>query len=321
MLYVDTIVQKVSDHALQTRGKRLDAQQTAHLTRELSQILPEVLEVKYPELKMRSFVPVKTGVERGAEYVIQKIYDRKGLAQIVTSQMTQLPKLDLIASEEIRKIEEVAGFYEYTIRDLEAAAFAGVSLTSEKGKVARRQMETTIDKYIAKGVGSYTGFFNNTNVPQYIFNTGMVALPSLTGEAILQGLHDWRNSVNVQSGGVFTANTAVLSQKVFNHVSSRPYSTTVPQTIGSLFKEQTGVELDFSLYANDANFDGYGAGHDVGIMYFKDPEVVTFVNPVPYEEAPPQDYDLKFKIPVRETFGPVEFHQPLGASVGIFTAW
>lgn len=320
MIYIDQIVQKVSDKALATRGKRLDAVQTAHLTRELTQILPQILEVKYPELKLRSFVPVRTDVDRGAQFVVQKIFDGVGMASIVTSQTTELPKLDIIASEEIRKIVEIAGFYGYTLSDLEAAAFSGTNISAEKGKNARRSMERTVDELIARGtIGGadqgFNGFFNNTNVPQYIFST---PITGMTGEQVLVALHAWRNSVNTQSGGVFTANAMILSQGVYNYLSSKTYSSQVPETILELFKRQTGVEVDYSLYLNDANYDGYTGGYDGGLVYFKDPEVVTFVNNVSYEELPPQDTDLGFKIPVREKFGPVEWSQPLAGSYGMF---
>lgn len=321
MFYTDAIINKINQRSQALHGKKLDAAQTANLQRELTQVLSQVLEVKYPDLKGRKFVPVRTDIERGAEFVVSKIMDDKGRAKILTSEDSRLPIISQEAAEEIRRVVQLGAAYTYSISEMEAAAFSGRSISADKAKAARRVMEREIDELIMKGtigngkITEFTGFVNNANVPQYIHNS---ALDSADGDVVLQALHDWVNSVNTQSKGVFSANRVVLSNYYFNKFSSTPYSTVVPETILSLFVKQTGIEVDYSLYCDDASYDGYAAGHDLGVAYFADPEVLTFGNPVPYEELPVQDTDLGFKVPVRASFSGTVFHQPLAASYGIF---
>jgi hypothetical protein len=316
MIYTDTILNKLSELSQMKTGRKLDAATSAFVTRELTQVLKEVLEVKYPELKGRKFVPVNSEVQKGAEFYTQKVFDGKGMAKIVSSKDTQLPNLALVADEIVRKVEEVAGFYDYSVRELEAAAFAGVSLSSQKAKNARRLLETTIDKLIMVGeAGKFTGFVNDPNVPMIYFD---VPLEAANGDDVLEALHLWRNSVNEQSGGVFTANRIVFSQYMFNKLSSKSYSSVVPDSVLKLFAQDTGVDIDYSVYFNESN-DGYsGAGYDTGIAYVASDECVSFANPIPFEELPPQEIDLGFKIPVRATFGAVSWVQPLSACYAAF---
>jgi hypothetical protein len=318
MLHTDSVIRNLQEKA-KVRGIPLNDAQTAFVRSELAQVTPKVLEKKYPEYKGRSWVPLDSSVEKGAEYVVQRVFNRTGLARLIASSTTQLPDFGVVAEEVVRKVVEIGGVYQYTHRELEAAAFAGRSISAEKAMSARRGMEASLDELIMKGTlggqpSGFTGLMNNPNVSNYSFNE---ALDSADPQDALQALHDWKNSINVQSKGVFSANTMILSNYFYHRLSTRQYSALVPKTILEIFEEQSKLTVEFSNYFDKGvSEDGYGT--DLGVVYFKDPDTLSFANPVAYDELAPQEVDLSIKVPVRSTFGGVNFMQPLAASYGTF---
>src|SRR6056297_2801078 len=144
------IVKVINDRLAQS-GQKLDANQTAFITQELTAVLAKTMEVEYPALRGRTFVPLRSDFPRGAEYFKTKVYDKVGMASIINSGTTNLNELKTVAKEIVQELVEVGAVYEWTLRELEAAAFSNTPLDQMNAKMARQAIETAIDSIIATG--------------------------------------------------------------------------------------------------------------------------------------------------------------------------
>lgn len=316
------IIDTINHRLEQTSGRKLDANQTAFISQELTQILEKVLEVKYPALLGRTFVPLNTSFAAGAEFFKTKVYDQVGMADIISSNTTDLNALNIVAKDIVQEVQEVGAMYSWTIRELEAAAFSNTPLDMLNAKMARQQIETAIDSIIATGgtrltpsaVTGQTGLLNNPYVSSFTFSNA--PWDTATSDEILTDLNSWANSVAVNSDTVFAATRMILSPEWFTYLSTRPYSAMVPDSILKVFLNNSpSIErVDQWYYCKDFVSDGY----DIGVVYQATDDVLTYGNPVPYEEQPPQFVNLKVQIPVRATVVPTVVYQPLGVSYATF---
>lgn len=317
-LIVDAI-----NRRLEQTGRKLDANQTAFISQELTQILSKVLEVQYPELRGRTFVPLNTFMSPGTEFFKTKVYDQVGMADVITSATTDLNELNIVAKEIVQQVLEVGAVYSWTVAELEAAAFSNTPLDMLNVKMARRQIETAIDSIIATGgtretpssKTGQTGLLNNPYVPSFTF----AAQPwsdSVASDVILSELNTWANSVTVNSKTVFSATRMILSPYWFNYLATRPYSAMVPDSILKVFVDNSPSikSVDQWYYCTDFVSDGY----DIGVVYQDSDDVLTFGNPVPFQEQAPQFINLKVQVPVRATVVPTVVYQPLGVSYATF---
>lgn len=316
------IIDAINARAAQS-GRKLDANQTAFISQELTQILSKVLEVKYPELLGRTFVPLNTSMAPGVEFFKTKVYDQVGMAEIITSNTTDIAELNVVANEIIQQVIEVGASYSWTISELEAAAYSNTPLDMLNVKNARRQIETAIDSIIATGgtrgtpssVTGQTGLLNNPYVGSFTF-TSQPFDNSVASSVILAQLNEWANSVTVNSKNVFSATRMILSPYWFNYLSTRPYSDMVPDSILKVFVENSPSvkSVDQWYYCENFVSDGYS----IGVVYQDSDEVLTFGNPVPFQEQAPQFKGFSMTVPVRATVVPTVVYQPLGVSYATF---
>src|ERR1700682_2890158 len=125
-------------------GQRFDAGQTAFFLRDLTDIYARTFDVKYPDLKARTILPVYTGVDPGAEGFVWRQFDRTGTAEV-------------IAAEEQSRIYSLGASYSYSIQDLRKAKMAGIPLETRKAFAARRAMEQAVEQIAFFGYQAVPG--------------------------------------------------------------------------------------------------------------------------------------------------------------------
>lgn len=148
---------------------RLDATQSAFLARMLTQVRARVLQVTHARLNAFTVFPVQTEISAGAETALQRIYDMVGMAKIIANPADDLPLVDILAQETSVKVKEVGAAYQYSVSDLEAAAFANLPLTTMKGNAVKRAIDTKLNSIAWKGdsENGIVGFLDNINLSEY----------------------------------------------------------------------------------------------------------------------------------------------------------
>lgn len=307
------------------RQQVFDAAESIFITRQLNQVMAEILEVKYPQLKGRDLIPKLEGISEGAETFTQTVYDEVGMAKIIATDANDLPNLNVKGFEITGKIKDLGGWYGWNFFEMLKAAFAGVPLSNLKGKVARRVMARAEDSLLATGgiagteqsstITGLTGFVNNPNVSSFTFTNTPWDGVGVTPVEIKADLDGWANSILLNSKGLFQGTRLLLPLYWFLYLSSTPYDTTGlnADSILTVFLKNSPVikEVDHWYVLDTA--DG---GDPLGVIYSPDPEIVAAVIPMEFRQLPPVTDGFNTKVICVSRCGGVVVRQPLGMSYG-----
>lgn len=292
---------------------RTDANETAIFARSLEHVKTQIVEAEYPSFKARDFIPLETGVDPGSDSFVWYYYDRTGLAKLLANYATDLPYVNEYGSKNTTPIESIGVGYQYNLQEVRAAAKAGYALEARRGRMAREAVERLIDNIAAHGdaTRNVPGMLNNANVALVTVGiNGDWDNPATTAAEILQDLFTMAFSVWSQSKQLHTPNRMLLATTLYQIAASKPYSSTVPDTVLEVFLRtnpfvkdvQPWVELDLA----DAQGDGPRA-----VTYEVSPDNLGLVIPIDFEQLPPQADNLNFKVPCHARIGGVVIYRPL----------
>jgi hypothetical protein len=131
--------------------KRLDANETAAMARELEYVFAEVYRKEFPDLVGRSLVPTKSGVPSGAEAHTYTEVEKFGEAKIIHNYATDFPGTEVQGKQFSDVIRGIGDSYQYSIQDLRASALTKIKMTTEKAEAAREVMENKLDALTLEG--------------------------------------------------------------------------------------------------------------------------------------------------------------------------
>ncbi len=297
---------------------RLDANQTAFLARDLTYVSQEVQRVLYERLRASEFIPVKSDVPRGAQTWVYRQMDIRGEARAGAHlHADDAPSADVSIEEFPFPVTHVTASYQYTLEELEAAAFAGVPLSRDKANACAEIIARKLDKLMRIGDAAQgiTGFFNNPNVPVVTLTNGEW-LTATAAEIIA----DWaqvEQAVISQSRDVHQATRLVLPTAYEGHLVSTPKDATSDMSLARwlLANARSIKQLERWIALDDATGADVGvADPPQGIAYDPNPDFVFAEMPVPYEELPPQARGYGWVVPARAVFGGVVFKRPNSAA-------
>lgn len=297
----------------------LDADESIFFSRELEFVKTKSYDIKYPQLKGRSLVPVSNEAGPGAETIVYEQYDEVGIAKLIASYADDLPRADVKGKEFRSPIKSLGASYGYSVQEIRAAQMAGKPLKQKKANAAKKAILTRDNKIImlgdsATGLG---GLLNNANVPFVTLaadGTGAsTTLISKTSAQILRDLHKMANAVVENTKEVEIPDTMGLPLTVYNYIKSTPWSTSNDgKTILALFLEQSSY---IKNVVSIPELKGLGAGAtDRAIVYRKDPEAVEAHVPQDFEQFPEQPKGLEWIVPCHSRTGGVTFYYPLSAA-------
>lgn len=297
--------------------RRLDANETAFITRELLYVKAKTYDVKYTNFKARDFIPVSHEIDPGAETWAFQSYDMFGMAKIIANYAVDFPRVDAIRSEVQAKIKSLGVAYAYTVQDMRRVAFASRNspnagqLDQRKAAMARRGVEAAIDDFAALGNtdSGITGFLNNAAVPIFAAPTGNWS--TATSLEIIGDLNAMCQSVPNQSNDVEHIDTVLLPTTSFGIVAALPYSTLGDMTVASWFMKNSPYAQNLDQW-NKLNAAGASSGPRA-MAYRRDPEVVTLEIPQEFEQFAPQLKGMTYEIPCHARIAGVAFYYPLAA--------
>jgi hypothetical protein len=292
--------------------ERLDANETAFLTRKIEHVRSTVYEVKYASLLSRSFLPTATDIPSWASHVVEVVYDTSGRATIVANGADDVKRVDNVVSEQSYKVFSIASAYGYSLNDLRTALGSGQPLSDLKARTVRRVIDTGIDEIIATGklatVGQdpgAVGFVNAASVPIVTPVDG--DWNTATPDEMIADLNALVSAPGNTTIQVFEANIVLLAPKQYDKAARTRIGATNETTVLEFFlKTNPGVTVQ-----KWHRLSGAGAGgKDRCIAYSKSPEIIEAIVPLEFEQLPPQVKNFDTVVLCHARCGGVRIHQP-----------
>jgi hypothetical protein len=297
------------------RGERLDAGETAVITRQLTYVVKRTFDKKFPELKARLFLPVNYEVPEGAEAWSERGYTWAGMAKIIHDYAADLPVVSTLAAEVLHPLKTGGIAYHYSLLDLAKAAFSGVNIDAKLAFAAKRSIENLIEQIAAIGEAdaNIPGFLNNTNVTLLTAAGGDIigSWDIATSDQILADLNTIANKQVEASKGIFPPDTYLLDIASYNLIMSKPFSDLNPKPVGRLFLEQSAYIKNIDWWTFLATADAGGTKPRL-VSYKRDSEIVELMIMKEFTQLPPIAKALTFLINCYNVFGGVAVHYPMG---------
>lgn len=284
--------------ALRTYG-RFDDAQSLFIARELTHIRAQILQVKKATLNAFNVFPVQTDVPEGADTAVQKVYDSVGVAAIISNFADDLPRVDLLAKEEVARVRYVGGAYGYSYKELKNAQMIGVNLNTDKGAAVKRAVDTKLNRIAWNGVDGdpHSGFLSNENINEFVLpadgTESSTKLRDKTEEQILRDLNDFVNSVRVATNYEETVNTLLLPPEVHAFLSTKRLSDT-SRTLMEYFR---AAHPEITRVMSVGELAGAGDdGKDVMVAGYFDAGYIKFEIPVRFRQLPIQYRNMEFVV-------------------------
>lgn len=288
------------------------------LSRQLEHIRPKVLEVKYPNLMARKVLPVVYEGGPGDSMIVQQVEDATGEAQVVSDKARDLQTVNENRREYSSPIRDLGIAFEYSRRELAAAAKNGIQLAPKRAMSARKVMERGLDRVAFQGDSTYNlpGFANNSQItPSNVANDGTGSSTlwvNKTEDQILRDLFDAANALSNNSKGAFEATDILLPLAKYNFIASKPMGVYRNATILSFFLQTYPKAMSVTPWYKLA---GAGASStDRMIVYQRDPEVLALSIQQEFDMLPPQEAGLMVSVPCTLVTAGVLIDQPLGVA-------
>lgn len=298
---------------------RFDANETAVVFRRLEAIKARTYDVKYPNLKARQFIPVDTDVDPAADTIVYGQFDAYGMARIVSNYATDLPRVDVIGREFRTPVKSIADSYGYSVVDLRRGRLAGQNLEARRAEMARRAIETAIDRIAAYGDADtgLPGFLTNANVPETALTNGTWISSNRTAVQMLADLHALVDASVAAGKDVFVPDTLLLPTREFARIAQTFMSTDNTTTVLRAFLNENPYIKNVDYWsALDAVPVAGGSTRKLAVCYTRSPEVLTLEIPQEFEQFPPQAKGLAFEIPCHARIGGTVIRYPVAVRYG-----
>ncbi len=300
-------------------GSRLDAGETATITRQLLYVKAQTYDIKYPTQKARMFIPQSHDVPTGAEQWSYWTYDSYGMAKIIANYATDFPDVDVKVFETFQKIAPLGVSYTYTVQDMRRIAMMAAMGTQRGGNIdvkranrARMAIEQAIDDLAAVGSpdAGFEGFINNANVPVLAAPTGN--WKTATPLQIIGDLNaGWQTIMNTTQQ-VEIPDTWLFAPESFNVITGQPFSTFGNMTTAKWFIENNPHINDMDQWYKLSLADADGTGPR-NVCYRRDENAVFMEIPQEFEQFAPQLEGMQYTVPCHARMGGVAWPYPLSA--------
>ena len=299
----------------------INSNATVFFARELEDIDAVLYEIKKKELVYRQFIPVSNRVNAGADSYTYRMFDKVGMAKIISDYADDLPRADVFGNEYTSKIKSLGSSFGYSTQEVRAASMANVPLETWKASAARRAIHEQESEIAWRGNddSGLPGFLNNVNIPITATPTGTGGFTWLlkTPDEIIADVSLIITQVRANSKKRFSADTMLLPIAQWNIIATTPRSTTSDMTIlefltkpGNSFGLTTIESIPDEL---DSAFTG--GTEDGLIVYEKNSEVLEQMIPLEMITHPVQERGLEFVIPVESRHGGTVLRYPIACAI------
>lgn len=296
---------------------RLDANETLFFSRQLESIEAKMYEAKQREMKSRRYIPVSNRDNPGAETITYRMYDKVGMAKIISSYSDDLPRVDVFATEYTNRVKGIGASFGYSMQEIRAARMAGIDLDTSKIAAVRRAFDEKENKIVWTGDAEHgiIGLLANTNITSGLVANNAGGTSRLwINKTALEIIKDVRlaiTAIRTASKEVHNANTLLLPSAQYDLISMTPMSENNPKTILQFILENKsfGLTTIDTLLELDNAFAG--GTLDGMFLYEKDPDVLEQRIPLERMIHPGQDKNLEIVFPCESRHGGTVVRYPL----------
>jgi hypothetical protein len=318
-------------------GFHKDAAESLFFARQLEYIRPGLFEVLYPEFEAKKFIPLETTISPGAELYTYRAVDKVGRAQLIKQYSDDAPRVDVSGKEATQQIRGAAAMYGYTMQELRAAMMAQMPLDVRKAMAARYAMSLLFDEVMFYGHADVTASQQTAGKDAGALEGGLSGLANLSGttsytvangaqgsklwrkktpDEIVLDLHGIVNNVVKVTFGIHRPDSILLPLAAYNIAATRRMGDGSNQTVLDFFLATSpyvkNVDPSYRLdYARAANWSG-STGR--GIAYEKNPDRLTALMPLEFEQLPPQQEHFEIRTTCHGRIGGVVAFYPASVS-------
>lgn len=279
---------------------RADADSISFIARELLAVRVRPYEVQYPELKGLTFVPPDTEpTDPGATHFIYSFEDRIGKAELTSSLANRPPRVD-VKREEVDPIplRSMWDSYAFDVQELRAAAMARRNISAAKANSARKAIMFLHDDILTVGDGTAAylglrGLFNLLNTTPHTVANGAAGSKTLelkTGIEIVETFHAICNAIQDGTKGIEQPDTLLLPLSSYTRAATTRIGDGSDKFALDFFNEQRKqINPAWKGCLSSVKLETAGAGGTKRMVaYEKSAEKVARVDPIEFEQMPPQ---------------------------------
>ena len=305
------------DSGAKERVDAIATNATVFFARELESIDAVLYEIKKKELVSRKFIPVNSRISPGADSYVYRMFDKVGMAKIISDYADDLPRADVFGEEFTSRIKSLGSSFGYSTQEIRAASMANVPLETWKASAARRAIHEQEEEIAWRGNADsgLPGFLTNENIPVVAAPTGASGIPwsDKTPDEIIADFTLLKTTVTVGSKKRFAIDTVLLPIEQYDHIATTPRSTTSDTTILE-FLLKPGNSFGFKTIesiADELDLAFTGGTEDGMIGYENNSEVLEQIIPMEMNNLPVEARGLEFIIDVESRHGGTVVRYPI----------
>lgn len=294
--------------------ERLDANIGVFFARQLEAQRPEVFDLRYPELKGRTFVPINGNISTGAESYAYRMFDQVGQAKIVRDYARDFPRVGLKGAEARTPIVSIGDSYGWSIQEMRAAQLARLNLDMRLANTARFVIEQKIDELLLVGDADVgiEGLFTLSGVTTYTppaDGTGSTKTWSTkTTAQILRDLFGISNAIFSGTNEVELPDTLILPTSRYGVASTTKMGDADTRTILQAW-QAAEPRIRTVLFSGKLETAG-ASGTARMVAYKRDPTKLEGIVPQEFEDFPPEWESMHAKVACHARCGGVVAYFP-----------
>ena len=292
---VDQAIERFDYNQRALGQRKMDANETNFMQRQLLAIQARVHEQKYPRLIARQAFPMAPALGAGLHSTGYEKLDHKGQWALISSGATDSPEIATTQEEYIQKVGNYGAHYAYTHQELERAMRARVPLSARKANAARLSSEFKVEDVAFKGdvkKSGITGLFsyNLTEATGLTGNWG-----SATVAEVIRDIEFLREKcIEVSSDALDDPDTLLLSAARWGVLTRIRDQTDL--NIMEVVRGMGFTRILRSTRLNNVTNSKNGiSGANVMACYKYDPMIMELDIPREFQQLPIQVHGLKYK--------------------------
>ena len=297
-------------HLLQDRGWKQDAGDTRLFATMLKQIIARAIPTLYTPNFARQAFPIRNDVNPAARTYAHHRVIKHGAMELLTPGSTDTPMVTVSAEEDERRLSSYHAGFQWSLEDLEQAAFAGVALNTEQLAALNHAAELQFELNALQGEASAntTGTYNDANIGLIAALTGTWA--GATQAQILEDCRNFLHTIRTNSDDNYVPNRLIIPSSLWQYLGARNVNT--DRTVRDLLlAEWPGLSIIMGSSRTDL-YDVAGTGPRIMGFYF-DSNLIAVVEARRLTLEPAEKRGFNYQVIGRMRMGGCSCHHPLTA--------
>lgn len=286
---------------------RLDAATNIFFERELKHIIPQLFMVEYAAINARSIFPVYFANDPGAEIITYEQSDEDGEAEIVADYAQDAPTVEVGLTDYDTRVRSVRIAAQWNVQEIRAAARHNRPLERWKADAARAAMLRRENRIAFYGDTDFglKGLYTDTNIPR---DSAAAAFSTLTGDQMLQELHDHTNAVPSGTADIERPDTALIPPAQYDLLSTTMMGDSLQESVLQIFL-RTSPHVRSAIRARETAGAGTG-GVDTIVVFNRDISKVRMNVALDLEQFPPERRGMAVRVEYHMRVGGLTVHKP-----------